>query len=390
MKIILLVLDSVGIGALPDAHLFNDEGCNTVGNIALTVSGFNIPNLVQLGLGNIDSNLHLPQSKAPMGAYGKAMEKSMGKDSTTGHWEICGIELERPFPTFPKGFPDAIIDAFEKDIGVPVIANAVGSGTKIIDKYGEIHMETGFPIVYTSADSVFQIAMHEGIIPLKQQYEICKKARALLIGKYGVGRVIARPFIGAPKKFIRTSNRKDFSAVPPSSNLLCHLKNNGKSVIAIGKIDDLFAGSGITESIKTKNNNEGVDATIKYLRKDFEGLIFTNLVDFDTEYGHRRDVNGYAECLMEFDKRLPEIISVLNKEDLLIITADHGNDPTASGSDHTREYIPILVYGKSIKSNFEIGIRKSFADIGATIAAAFGLTKSPLGKSFWEDVQILK
>ena len=390
MKIVLLVLDSVGIGALPDARLFNDEGCNTLGNIASSVSGFDIPHLNQLGLGNIDSNLHLPSIKKPSGAFGRAIEKSMGKDSTTGHWEICGIELERPFPTFPKGFPDVIIDSFEKAIGISILANTVGSGTKIIDKYGEIHMETGFPIVYTSADSVFQIAMHEGIIPIKQQYEICKKARAILKGKYRVGRVIARPFIGTPKKFIRTANRKDFSAVPPSSNLLCQLKKNGKEVIAIGKINDLFAGSGITESIKTKNNNDGIDIMIKYLKKDFEGLIFTNLVDFDTEYGHRRDVKGYAQCLMDFDKRLPEITSVLQEQDLLIVTADHGNDPTAPGSDHTREYIPILVYGKKIKPNVDIGTRKSFADIGATIAAAFDLKKSIVGKSFWEHIKIPK
>ncbi|MFS4457371.1 phosphopentomutase [Maribacter sp. 2304DJ31-5] len=386
MKVILMVMDSVGIGALPDAHLYNDLGSNTVGNIAKTVPGFQLPNLVKLGLGNISPSLNIASSKNPIGSYGRALEKSIGKDTTTGHWEICGIVLEKAFPTFPNGFPSKIIRTFEKTIKRNIVGNIVGSGTDIINRYGEVHIETGFPIVYTSADSVFQIAMHEKVISLEEQYKICKIARELLRDDFEVGRVIARPFIGVPGNFARTANRRDFSIKPPSATLLDVLKNNKKEVVAIGKINDIFSGSGITNTIKTINNNHGVKETISCIKEDFEGLIFTNLIDFDMHYGHRRNVEGYANCLMDFDAQIPSILNSLGDDDVLIITADHGNDPTASGTDHTREYIPILCYGKQLMEGVSIGTRTSFSDIGATILDAFKIRSELNGVSFWQII----
>lgn len=386
MKITLIVLDGVGIGALPDANLYNDEGANTIGNIAKKISGFKLPNLAKLGLGNISESIHIPPVSRPIAAFGRAMEKSPGKDTTTGHWELCGIQLSKAFPSFPNGFPKEIITSFENLIGTSIIGNVIGSGTDIIDQYGEKHLSTGFPIVYTSADSVFQIAMHEGIISLTQQYEICRKARSLLKGDFEVGRVIARPFIGNKDGFKRTANRKDFAISPPQPTLLDVLKDNGKEVIGIGKISDIFFNSGITSSIKTLDNMEGIDKTISIMKEDFEGLIFTNLIDFDMHYGHRRDIEGFASCLMEFDARVPEILKALKEEDIVIITADHGNDPTATGTDHTREYIPILIYGKKIKKGINIGTRHSFSDIGSTIAEAFKVKKIANGSSFWKEI----
>ncbi len=381
-----MVLDSVGIGALPDAHLFGDEGSNTLGNIAKHVSNFSLPNLSKIGLANIDAELHLPSVEYPVGAFGKAKQKSLGKDTTTGHWEICGVHLEKPFPVFPEGFPDEILTIIETETGVSFMANEAGSGTDIINKYGEKHLQSKNPILYTSADSVFQLAMHEEIFPIERQYEICKKARALLKGKFEVGRVIARPFIGDVGSFVRTSRRKDFSVKPPISTVLNALKDHGKEVLAIGKISDIFSGSGITKSIKTKNNQEGIQETIKAMKQEFEGLIFTNLIDFDMHYGHRRDVEGYAKCLMDYDQVLPEVIAALGDEDILIISADHGNDPTFKGTDHTREYIPVLVLGKKIKKGIHLGTRNTFSDIGATILDAFKIPMTIDANSFYDKV----
>jgi len=386
MKIVLIVLDSVGIGALPDAHLYNDVGANTLGNIAKSIPNFKLPNLAKLGLGNIDKAVHISPQDRPLANYGKAVERSPGKDTITGHWEISGIILDNAFPTFPKGYPNKIIEAFEKEIGRSIIGNVVGSGTDIIERYGKTHAETGFPIVYTSADSVFQVAMHEDIIPLKEQYEICQKARDILRGEFEVARVIARPFVGKIGAFERTTNRRDFAVEPPYPTVLNVLKDSGKEVIGIGKISDIFFNSGITKSIKTIHNSDGVEKTISMMKKDFEGLIFTNLIDFDMHYGHRRDVEGYAQCLEKFDNTVPDILNALEDEDVLIITADHGNDPTASGTDHTREHIPILVYGKTLKKGINIGTRNSFADIGATISEAFNAQKLHNGISFWKTI----
>ncbi|WP_103072096.1 phosphopentomutase [Aquimarina sediminis] len=387
MKVVILVLDSVGIGELPDAHLYNDTGSNTLGNIVKALPDLKLPNISRLGMGNIDKNIGLRPDSDPLGAYGKAIEMSKGKDTTTGHWEISGIVLDKPFPTFPKGFSKELIEIIERKIGVSIIGNVVGSGTKIIENYGEEHLQTGKPIVYTSADSVFQIAMHEDVIPIARQYEICEDIRSLLKDPYEVGRVIARPFVGTKDNFTRTANRKDFSIKPIYNTILDNVKNEGKEVVAIGKINDIFSGSGITQWKKTTDNNHGIQETITYIKQDFDGLIFTNLIDFDMHYGHRRDVEGYGKCLMEFDRQLPMLMKELKSEDVLIITADHGNDPTASGTDHTREHIPILVYGKSIKKGVNIGTRASFADIGATITDMLDISRPIHGTSFWRTIQ---
>ncbi len=381
-RVILIVLDSVGIGELPDAHLYNDVGSNTLGNIARLYPKLHIPNLIKMGLGNIDPTNQLEKTDNPQAAYGKATEQSSGKDTTTGHWEICGTILEKPFPTFPEGFPEDFMERFETAIGTKTIGNKTASGTTIINEMGEEHMRTKMPIVYTSADSVFQIAMHEAVYPIEEQYKICETAREMLVGDFEVGRVIARPFEGKPDSFSRTSRRKDFSVMPPN-NLLDAIQKSGKEVNSVGKIIDIFSGKGISTYKKTANNLEGIDATIEAIQQDTKGLIFTNLVDFDMLFGHRRDVEGYANCLMEFDRRLPDIISSLKDDDLLIITADHGNDPSAPGSDHTREYIPILNYGKMIKAGKDIGTRQSFADIAATIAEALGVEFDTPGESYF-------
>ena len=379
-RVILIVLDSVGIGYLPDAHLYGDEGSNTLGHIVEKYPALHIPNMISLGLGNIDLNNLLPKVQNPLASYGKAMEQSAGKDTTTGHWEIAGTILEKPFPTFLDGFPTSFMADFEAAIGSKTIGNYAASGTAIIDDLGDEHVRTGFPIVYTSADSVFQIAMHEAVIPIEKQYEICQIARDMLTGDYEVGRVIARPFVGTSGQYTRTSRRKDFATMPPD-NVLDAINKQGKEVLGIGKIYDIFAGKGITRSIKTANNQEGIEATISAIENDKASLVFTNLVDFDMHFGHRRDVVGYAKCLEAFDAKLPEIMLKMKEDDILIITADHGNDPTWTGTDHTREYIPILIYGQNVPKAYNFGVRNSFVDIAATVADALGMDFETTGSS---------
>ena len=384
-RVILIVLDSVGIGELPDARLYGDIGSNTLGNIAKHYPKLALPNLTAMGLGNIDTKNALAKTQMPTAAFGKAMEQSAGKDTTTGHWEISGVVLDKPFPTFLNGFPSAFMQQFEQAIGTKTIGNYAASGTTIINDLGDEHIKTGFPIVYTSADSVFQIAMHEAVFPIEKQYDICQIARNLLRGDYEVGRVIARPFEGTSGNYSRTSRRKDFSVMPPET-VLDAIKKNNMDVYAVGKIVDIFAGKGISQYIKTADNREGVKATIAAIKRPSKGLIFTNLVDFDMLYGHRRDIEGYAKALMDFDSYLPKLIQQLKADDLLIITADHGNDPSFTGSDHTREYIPILNYGKKIKAGYTIGIRNSFADIAATIAEALNVAYETQGKSYFSEI----
>ena len=382
-RITLIVLDGLGIGALPDAHRYGDENGNTLCNIASTVGGIDLPNLQSLGLGNIIGSTikGVPEVDKPLAAFGKAAEQSAGKDTTSGHWDIAGLVLEQPFPTYPQGFPPEIIEPFEAAIGRNIIGNQVASGTEIILRLGEEHLRTGYPIVYTSVDSVFQIAAHEDIIPLDQLYEICAIARKLLTGKHAVGRVIARPFTGEPGNFVRTKNRKDFSVKPPGKTVLNNIADSGMEVVGIGKIEDIFAHEGITHSIKTSDNLDGIDKVLFCLKKSFKGLIFVNLVEFDMLYGHRNDCKGYARALETFDEWLPAMMSAMKDEDVLILTSDHGCDPTMPGTDHTREYIPLLVFGKSIIPR-NLGIRDSFADIGATIADFLKVSPPPFGKSF--------
>lgn len=386
-RVILIIMDSLGVGGLPDAEQYGDIGVNTLNNIAKNVEKFNIPNLLNLGLGNLEGLSHVPETKHASGAFGRAMEVSNGKDTTMGHWEIAGLNIAEPFNTYPNGFPDEIIKPFEEKTGRKVVCNMPASGTTVIDEFGPDHMKTGDLIVYTSADSVFQIAAHEEVVPLEELYRACEIAREMLQGPYQVARVIARPFLGQPGDFKRTSNRHDYSLKPFGKTVLDHIKEDGQEVLAVGKIVDIYDGEGITDSIHTKSNMDGVDQTLNYMKRDMEGLIFTNLVDFDALYGHRRDVPGYAKAIEDFDARLPEIMDQLRDDDILILTADHGNDPSYKGSDHTREYIPILVYGKSIKENAEIGTRKSFADIGATVAEILKVKAPEHGESFYSLIR---
>lgn len=365
-RVFLIVLDSCGIGRLPDASAFGDGDCNTLKRISAS-EYFSAENTVKMGLGNIDGVDFLPKSAAPSAKYGKLAEKSAGKDTTTGHWEIAGVVSETAMPTYPDGFPEEVLSEFSRLIGKEVLCNKPYSGTAVIADYGEEHVKTGKPIVYTSADSVFQIAAHEEVIPLETLYEYCRIARKMLTGKHAVGRVIARPFIGAAPNFTRTANRRDFSLEPPRETLLDAIKKNGKTVYAIGKISDIFAGRGVTEKVVTHSNSEGMAETLRAASLDFEGLCFTNLVDFDMLYGHRQDVDGYAKAFAEFDGWLPTFLAEMKEDDLLIITADHGCDPGDEHTDHTREYIPMLMYGKNIEHE-NIGIRKSFSDIAATVA----------------------
>ncbi len=385
-RVILIVMDSVGIGELPDAGRYGDAGSNTLGNIAASVKDFGLKNLEAIGLGNIDGTPGIESTDHPNGSYGRARELSPGKDTTTGHWEIAGITLEQAFPTFPKGFPKNIVEAFEEAIGRKTLGNEVASGTEIIARLGDKHVETGWPIIYTSADSVFQIAAHEEVIPLSELYGMCEKARAILKDEYAVGRVIARPFIGSKDSYKRTSNRRDFSLKPIKKTILDVIAENGMNVMAVGKIEDIFAGAGVTEAVHTKNNMEGVDMTLEYMASDKKGLIFTNLVDFDMLFGHRNDVAGYAEALMELDARIPEIQNAMKDTDVLIITADHGCDPTTDSTDHSREHIPILIYGKNIKEGVNIGTRNGFCDIGATVLELLGLPPEVEGKSFKKEI----
>ncbi|MBO8159166.1 phosphopentomutase [Thermosyntropha sp.] len=387
-RVIIIVLDSVGIGEMPDSHEYGDRGVNTLVNTARAVGGLSLPNMEAMGLGNIAEIMGVKPVRAK-GAYGIIQERSKGKDTTTGHWEMMGLIIEEPFPTYPEGFPPEIIEEFEKRIGKKVLGNVAASGTEIIKQLGKEHIKTGYPIVYTSADSVFQIAAHEEVIPLEELYNMCKIARSMLTGKHRVGRVIARPFLGEPVNFYRTANRHDYP-VEPAYNILDAVLEQGKETIGIGKIKDIFAGRGIKTSYPTKNNMDGMDKLVNAMEKHEEGLIFVNLVDFDQLYGHRNDAKGYAKALEEFDLRLPEVIERMTKEDMLIITADHGCDPTAPGTDHTREYVPLLVYGKRIKKNVDLGIRKSLADVGQTAAEHLDIKIEGLaGESFYRLVRTL-
>lgn len=381
-RAILIVLDSVGIGALPDAAEFGDTGTNTVGHIAEHTPDFRLPHLEALGLGNIDPGINLPSAEQPKAAFGRAVEQSKGKDTTTGHWEIAGQVLHQPFRTFPEGFPPELMKPFEERIGRGSLGNTTASGTVIINELGDEHVQTGKPIVYTSADSVFQIAAHESIISVDELYRICEVARELCRGEFAVGRVIARPFVGESGNYTRTANRKDFSLQPPGKTVLRLAHEAGMKVKAVGKMNDIYAGDGITDYVKTKDNMEGVDRTLEYMAEADGGLIFTNLVDFDMHFGHRRDVPGYAQCLREFDARLPEILAAMRPEDLLIITADHGNDPTHTGTDHTREYVPILAIGDAVPAGQNLGTRATFADIGATLGHWLGLPATEFGEPF--------
>ncbi|CEP66095.1 Phosphopentomutase [Moorella glycerini] len=379
-RVIVIVLDSVGVGELPDAAKYGDEGSNTLGNIAAAVELY-LPNMARLGLGNILPLKGIAPVAAPAAAYGKMASRTAGKDTTSGHWELAGLILERPFPLYPRGFPPEIIEPFEKAIGRKVLGNKPASGTVIIEELGAEHMRTGYPIVYTSADSVFQIAAHEDVIPVQELYRYCKIARQLLTGEHAVGRVIARPFVGEPGHFIRTDRRQDFSLEPPRPTLLDAVMNAGLQVMAVGKIKDIFAGRGISRWIHTHDNMDGVDQTRNFIRESNRGLIFTNLVDFDMRYGHRNDVAGYAAALEAFDRRLPELLEALNEKDVLVLTADHGCDPTTPSTDHSREYVPLLVYGNRIQP-VDLGVRSTFADLGATVAELLGVPYDLAGESF--------
>ena len=383
-RLFLIVLDSVGIGEAPDAALFGDEGSNTVR--AAVEAGADLPNLKKLGLFNIDGMDWTTGEQAPAGAFGRMQEASMGKDTTIGHWEIAGVVSPKPLPTFPDGFPPEIIEKFEQLTGRKVICNKPYSGTQLLLDYGREHVETGALMVYTSADSVFQVAAHEEVVPVEELYRYCEMARELLIGDYAVGRVIARPFIGEYPNYTRTSRRHDFSLKPPRPTMLDAIRDAGLDSIAVGKISDIFAGSGVTEIIRTANNTEGIARTLELLRRDFHGICFVNLVDFDMIYGHRNNAPGYAEALMEFDRALPEICAGLKKEDLLMITADHGCDPSTPSTDHSREYTPLVAWSPSVFPGTNLGTHNTFADIGATVVDFFGLENHTDGSSFLPEI----
>ncbi len=381
-RVFIIVLDSYGCGAMPDAKEFGDEGVSTIKSVA-SASCFNAPNLKKLGLFNIDGVDLEPKESNPTGAYCRLSEASKGKDTTTGHWEIAGIQSLVPFPTYPDGFPQDLLDEFTKAVGRGVLCNKPYSGTVVINDYGDEHVKTGDLIVYTSADSVFQIAAHEDVVPLEELYDICRKARKILTGKHGVGRVIARPFVGTSGNYTRTPHRHDFSLEPTGTTMLDQLKAAGKDVLAIGKINDIFAGKGITEYVYTSGNPEGIDRTIEWADRNFEGLCFVNLVDTDMIYGHRRDIEGYAGAISYFDSKLPEIMGKLREDDILMITADHGCDPGyTKTTDHTREYIPLLVYGNHVTPG-NLGTRSTFADIGATVLKYFGIKPEFKGESLF-------
>ncbi len=382
-KVVLVVLDSVGIGELPDAELYGDKGSNTLGNIAKHVKGFSIPNLEALGIGSIEGMENLIKCENPEGIYGRCSELSKGKDTITGHWEMAGVILETPLQTYPNGFPKEIMDEFEAKIGRKTLGNVVASGTAIIEELGEEHIRTGYPIIYTSADSVFQIAANEDVIPLEELYKMCQIAREMLVGDKMVGRVIARPFKGMKKgEFVRTANRHDYALEPFNKTALEYVSEAGLPMAAVGKIKDIFTGKGVTESVSIKDNMDGVDKTIQMMKSHSNGFIFTNLVDFDMKFGHRNDVEGYAKALEEFDDRLPEIKEALGNNDVLIITADHGCDPATEGTDHSREYVPVIVYGRNLKEDIDLGTRNGFCDIGKTVLDLLGIENDLVGKSF--------
>ena len=388
-RILLVVLDGAGIGAMPDAPEWGDAGSDTFGHI-LESRAVRLPNLQRYGLGNIRPLSNLPPIDNPVGSYGRCALRSNGKDTTTGHWEMAGIILERAFPTYPDGFPSSVIDRFVREADVPgILGNVPASGTEILKVLGDEHVRTRKPIVYTSADSVFQIAAHEEVIPLERLYEMCEVARRILDGEHKVGRVIARPFLGEPGAFYRTENRHDYAVPPPRENLLPALADADLDVVCIGKIASIYDSIGVTQDWTAKNNEQSINQTIKALGDNTRGLIFSNLVDFDMLYGHRRDTEGYAKALEHFDARLPEIESAMRDDDLMMITADHGNDPTFPGSDHTREYAPLLVFGKSARAAVNLGIRTSLSDIGQTIATNFNLQLTA-GRSFLPDISATK
>lgn len=387
-RVFLIVMDSVGIGEAPDAENFNDKGADTLGHIAERMNGLDMPNMAKLGLSNIRPIKGIAKQDSPKAHYTKMQEASNGKDTMTGHWEIMGLNIQQPFRTFPDGFPDELIAELEERTGRKVIGNKPASGTVILEELGAEHMKTGALIVYTSADSVLQIAAHEDIVPIEEQYEICEIARELTLDeRYMVGRVIARPFTGKPGAFQRTANRHDYALKPFGHTVMNELKDNGKDVIALGKISDIYDGEGVTSAIRTADNEDGMTKLIDSMSEEFQGLNFLNLVDFDAKYGHRRDPEGYGKALEAFDARLPEVLNRLNDDDLLIITADHGNDPIHHGTDHTREYVPLIVYHNGIGKGKELPIRETFADIGATVSDNFNITMPEHGTSFLKEIK---
>ena len=386
-RVILIVTDSMGIGALPDAEFYGDAGADTLLHAVENTPGFAAPNLSRMGLGNIEGAAGgMLKADEPQGAFGKMAEVSKGKDTITGHWEIAGLETKVPFKTYPDGFPKEFMEAFEQKIGTGCLGNYPASGTEIIEQLGPEHEKTGKPIVYTSADSVFQIAANTDVISLERLYEICEAARGLLQGEWACGRVIARPYIIENGVRTRTGDRKDYAVSPPQPTVLDKISQAGKTVYAVGKISDIFNGKGISKSVHTESNMDGVDKTIEAMAEDFEGFIFTNLVDFDSKFGHRRDAEGYGRAIMEFDSRLPEIFAAMKDEDILMICADHGNDPSHSGWDHTREYVPVVAWGKPVREGVNLGVRNSFADLGATICEYLDAKQSAIGESFLEEI----
>ena len=385
-RVIVIVLDSCGVGELPDAAAFGDAGASTLAHTAAACGGLRMPTLGRLGLGRIVPVQGIPPDPAPTGAFGKMAEVSAGKDSTTGHWEMMGLTLDRPFPTYPRGFPPEVIEPFEVRIGRRVLGNRPASGTEILKELGEEHLRTGRPIVYTSADSVFQIAAHEDRIPVDELYRYCRIARAILTGPHAVGRVIARPFVGAPGQFVRTDRRRDFSLPPPQPTVLDRLHAAGVPVVAVGKISDLFAGRGITAAIHTHNDQDGMGQTLRAMHATRIGLIFTNLVDLDTLFGHRNNPRGYGDDLEQIDAEMAKVVAGLGSNDLLIVTADHGNDPTSPSTDHSREYVPLLVAGPRVRGGVDLGVRRTFADVGATVAAALGVRPPETGTSMVGEV----
>ena len=383
-RVFLIVLDSVGIGEMPDADEYGDAGSNTIAAAASSPS-FSMPNMQKLGFFNIDGVDCREGSAAPAGAFARLTERSKGKDTTIGHWEIAGLVSEQPLPTFPDGFPKELLDEFEKETGRKVLCNKPYSGTEVIKDFGEEHRKTGALIVYTSADSVFQIAAHEEIVPIEELYRYCEIARRLCTGKFGVGRVIARPFEGE-YPFSRTSRRHDYSLDPPKATMLNYISGAGKEVLAVGKINDIFAGSGVTDMVRTVSNADGIDKTLSWMERDFNGICFTNLVDYDMLYGHRNDVEGYAKALTSFDERLPQILAALKEEDILMITADHGCDPSTPSTDHSREYTPLVIAGAPVKAGINLGTRASFADIAASVLEYLEVPGETAGKSFMNEV----
>lgn len=388
-RVIIFVLDGVGAGAAPDADLYGDVGSNSLSNTASAVGGLNLPNLESFGFGRITPMLGVNQKDPARGSFGRLTPRSSGKDSVTGHWELMGIFLEEPFPVFPEGFPPVVIQKFKELTGLDVLGNKPASGTAVIQEYGEEHMRTGKPIVYTSADSVFQIAAHEEIIPIKKLYELCEISRKMLIGEYGVGRVIARPFIGdRAGEFQRTSRRHDYPRFPETDTIMDKLISSGFEVYATGKIDDLFGQRGISATNHTTNNHDSILATIDFMKKDFKGLLFANLIEFDQVYGHRNDPRGYADALETFDGFIPEIEQNLRPDDIVMIVSDHGVDPTTPSTDHSREFSPLLIFGDQIKPNVDLSERESYADVGATIAEIFTLQPPIIGSSFLNAIRI--